>query len=510
MFYNDKVLLMILDGWGHSPNPKVSAIDQANKPFMDSLYKKYPNSELVTFGKMVGLPEGQMGNSEVGHLNIGAGRIVYQELERINKAIETFELNNNSELLTAIDYALKNKKNVHLLGLVSDGGVHSHINHLKALIAILQTKQVPNIYIHAITDGRDTDPKSGINFLKDLQNFIENSNAVIATVCGRYYTMDRDNRWERIEKAYNLLVNGKGIAAKNALTALKEQYNNGTSDEFILPICIVNEQNKPLATILSNDLVICFNFRTDRCREITSVLTQQSVKEWNMKPLLLYFVTMTEYDHKFTNIKVLFDNDNLINTLGEVLAKADKTQVRAAETEKYPHVTFFFSGGQEEPFKGEERILVPSPKVATYDLQPEMSANELCKAILPVIKNKQTNFICVNFANADMVGHTGVFSAAVKAIETLDNCVEQIVNASIKNNYTCIITADHGNADKMINDDGTPNTAHTVNPVPIIIVDNNYTGNIKNGKLADIAPTILSILNIAIPIEMTGNILIDN
>lgn len=505
-----KVILIIMDGWGLGKIKTSDAIQNANTPFVNSLYKNYSHSTLVTCGESVGLPEGQMGNSEVGHLNIGAGRIVYQELQRINVAINNSELANNKELIAAIKYAKNNAKPLHLMGLVSNGGVHSHINYVKAICNICKENNLNNVFIHAFTDGRDTDPKSGLKFIRELENHLKNSAGKIATITGRYFAMDRDKRWERIKKAYDVLVYGKGIQFKDAIDALESSYNNNVTDEFIEPIVITELNDKPLATIQEGDAVLCFNFRTDRCREITEVLTQKSFEEFNMKALNLHFTTMTEYDKTFKNIHVIFENDNLSNTLGEVLEQNNKSQIRIAETEKYPHVTFFFSGGREVPFKNEKRILAASPKVATYDLKPEMSAIELTNLLLPEIENKTTDFICLNYANADMVGHTGVWSAVIKAVETVDACVEKVVEAALKNEYTVLVTADHGNADYLINEDGTPNTAHSLNVVPFILVDNNWKPKLNCGILADIAPTVLSIMNINKPLEMTGKILTSN
>ncbi|OWY21274.1 2,3-bisphosphoglycerate-independent phosphoglycerate mutase [Sphingobacteriales bacterium UPWRP_1] len=510
MFTSSKVALIILDGWGHGLVPDVSAIAQAKTPFVDSLYSRCPNAELTTHGEAVGLPEGQMGNSEVGHLNIGAGRIVYQELQRINLAATDGTLANNPALLNAIDYALKTNKPVHLLGLVSDGGVHSHLNHLAALCQILNTHGLQHIFIHAFTDGRDTAPTSGIGFLTQLQQQIQNTPAVIASVIGRYYAMDRDKRWERVKLAYDLLTLGEGMPAQNIPDAIQRSYENGITDEFIKPIVAVDEQGKPLACIKEDDVVICFNFRTDRCREITTALTQQDFPEYNMRALPLHYVTMTRYDDSYKNVAVIFEKDDLVNTLGEVLEKYGKRQIRIAETEKYPHVTFFFSGGRETPFANEKRLLLPSPKVATYDLMPQMSAPQVTEAILPEIENETADFICLNFANADMVGHTGVFEAAIKAVETVDQCLQRIVTAALQHGYACVIIADHGNADIMRNPDGSPHTSHTTNLVPVFIMAKGISGKLKDGKLADIAPTILSMMQLPIPPQMTGNILFAN
>lgn len=498
-----------MDGWGLGQVPAADAIQHARVPFTDSLYQRYPNSTLITCGEAVGLPDGQMGNSEVGHLNLGAGRVVYQELQRINKAIRDGELSTNKTLQASFSYAIENDKPLHLLGLVSDGGVHAHIEHLIALVNSAHEAGVKKIFIHAFTDGRDTDPKSGSRFLTRLENSIQGK-ACIATVSGRYYAMDRDKRWERVKLAYDALVNANGPTANDALTAIDEAYRNNITDEFILPTVIVDEHQTPLTKINPNDAVICFNFRTDRCREITQVLTQLDLPEQSMHKLDLHYTTFTEYDKSYSGIHVVFATDNLNNTLGEVLEKHGRTQIRIAETEKYPHVSFFFSGGREKPFNGEERIMIQSPKVATYDLQPQMSAREVTAAILPEIEKGQADFICLNFANADMVGHTGVWKAAIEAVETVDDCVAQVVTAGLNNGYTIFLTADHGNADYMINPDGSPNTAHTLNPVPLFIIDKEWHGSVASGKLGDIAPTILTMMNIPVPPEMIGNILIDH
>jgi len=503
-----KVILVIMDGWGLGKVKSADAIQNAHVPFVSSLYSKYPNTTLVTCGEEVGLPDGQMGNSEVGHLNLGAGRIVYQELERINVAIRNGEFAKNEQLLASVRLAKTNRKPLHLIGLVSDGGVHSHINHIKAICDLCKSEGLTDVYIHAFTDGRDTDPKSGLGFITDLQKHLNSSVGKIASVSGRYYAMDRDKRWERIKLAYDCLVKGEGPKATDAIAAIEQSYAAGITDEFIKPTIVVNEAQQPLAVIKDGDVAICFNFRTDRCREITDVLTQNDHADFDMHKLTLDFTTMTMYDHKFQNIHVVFENDNLVNTLGEVLAAAGKKQIRIAETEKYPHVTFFFSGGREEPFVGESRIMVPSPKVATYDLQPEMSAVGITDKLIPEIENETADFICLNYANTDMVGHTGVFSAAITAAQTVDACVERVVTAALAHGYTVFLTADHGNADYMINEDGTPNTAHTMNPVPFFIIDKDWKGTVKTGKLGDLAPTILTVMNLPIPKEMTGNILI--
>jgi len=504
-----KVILVIMDGWGLGKVASSDAIQHAKTPFVSSLYQHFPNTVLTTCGEAVGLPEGQMGNSEVGHLNLGAGRIVYQELQRINVAIQDGSFAKNEVLLNAIRLAEKNQRPLHLIGLVSDGGVHSHINHLKAIVDVCKAENLNNVFIHAFTDGRDTDPKSGLGFLKDLQLHLNKTVGIIASVTGRYYAMDRDKRWERIKLAYDALVKGEGEKAVDVLQAVESSYRKNITDEFIKPCVIVNESQQPLATIKDNDVVICFNFRTDRCREITKVLTQTDMPDFGMKKLSLEYTTMTEYDQSFKNIHIIFDNDNLNNTLGEILEKHHCKQIRIAETEKYPHVTFFFSGGREIPFEGETRILIPSPKVATYDMKPEMSAYGVTDALLPEIKKKGADFVCLNYANADMVGHTGVWEAAIKAVETVDACVQKVVTAGLENGYTIFLTADHGNSEYMINEDGTPNTAHTLNPVPFFIIDKNWRGLIRPGKLADIAPTILTMMDIPIPEEMTGTILID-
>ena len=495
-----------MDGWGLGKVESSDAIRHANVPFVSSLYAKYPNTTLITCGEAVGLPKGQMGNSEVGHLNLGAGRIVYQELERINVAIRNGEFEKNPVLQNALNLAKEKNRTLHLLGLVSDGGVHSHIEHLKALTSICKHAGVTKVFIHAFTDGRDTDPKSGIGFLEDLQGHLNVTTGTIASVTGRYYAMDRDKRWERVKIAYDALVKGVGEHSDDIVKSIQAQYEANVTDEFLKPIL---NNKAPNSSIKEDDVVICFNFRTDRCREIVQVLTQSPMAEFDMYPLELQFVTMTMYDHTFKNIANLFHKDDLKNTIGEVLADNNKTQIRIAETEKYPHVTFFFSGGREIPFKGEKRILVPSPKVATYDLQPEMSAREITDLLIPEIEQKSANFICLNYANTDMVGHTGFWNAVIIAAETVDKCVERVVTAALENGYTIFLTADHGNADYMINEDGTPNTAHTLNPVPLFIIDKEWHGTVKSGKLGDIAPTILSMMGIPVPKEMTGEILID-
>ena len=496
---------MILDGWGIASDPKVSAIDQANTPVMHALMAKYPHSKLNTSGMAVGLPEGQMGNSEVGHMNIGAGRIVYQMLARINKDVQEGHLIENPELLKAFDYAQANNKKVHLLGLLSDGGVHSHILHLQGLLDAAHAKGLKDVFVHAFTDGRDTDPEGGLQYITQLEEHIKKTTGKIASIIGRYYAMDRDNRWERVKLAYDLLVKGTGKHCTSALDGILSSYAAGVTDEFVHPIVVTDGNDKPVAMIEDGDVVIFFNFRTDRGRELTTVLSQHDIPAQGMHPLKdLYYVTFTRYDEAFNDVHVVYDNDNLTHTLGEVLEAHHKKQIRIAETEKYPHVTFFFSGGREEPFKGESRIMVPSPKVATYDLQPEMSAYEVKDKIVAELNKKEADFVCLNFANADMVGHTGVFSAAVKACETVDECVGEVVQAARLNGYDVIIIADHGNSDYMINADGTPNTAHTTNPVPCILVHADYKGGLKDGKLGDLAPTILELMGIEKPAEMTG------
>jgi len=503
-----KVILIIMDGWGLGKVASADAIQNANVPFTKSLYSSYPNTTLITCGELVGLPAGQMGNSEVGHLNLGAGRIVYQELQRINVAVKDGTLAANPTFLNSVRFAKSNNKALHLLGLVSNGGVHSHIDHLKAIIDVCKKEGLTEVFIHAFTDGRDCDPKSGLGFIKELQAHLNKTVGKIATVNGRYYAMDRDKRWERVKLAYDALVNGAGEKATDAIAAVENSYKKNVTDEFILPTVIINEAQQPLATIKDGDAVMCFNFRTDRCREITQVLTQTDMPEFNMNTLKLHYTTMTQYDHSYKNVNVIFENDDLKNTLGEIIEQHGLNQIRIAETEKYPHVTFFFSGGREVPFKGEKRILIPSPKVATYDLKPEMSAYEVTDSLIPEIENKTADFICLNFANTDMVGHTGVFQAAVKAAETVDKCVERVITAGLNNGYTIFLTADHGNSDYMINEDGSPNTAHTLNLVPLFIVDKEWRGSVKPGKLGDIAPTILTMMNLPLPKEMTGDILI--
>jgi 2,3-bisphosphoglycerate-independent phosphoglycerate mutase len=502
-----KVALIILDGWGYGRNDESNAIVAAHTPFFDAMLKQYPHSKLEASGVAVGLPEGQMGNSEVGHMNLGAGRVVYQELGRIHKAIDDNELPNNPVLKEAFEYAKQNNKSVHLIGLVSDGGVHSHIRHIKGLCDAANSYNLDKVFINAFLDGRDTDPKSGLGFIGDLQEYISNTPVKIASAIGRYYAMDRDNRWERVKLAYDLMVNGEGEATQDIAQAIKASYLKDVTDEFIKPIVNVDSDGNPIAVMKDGDVVICFNFRTDRGREITVALTQKAFPEYNLHPLNLHYITMVPYDETFKNVEVIFNKEDLTETLGEVLQYAGKNQIRIAETEKYPHVTFFFSGGREKEFANEKRLLVPSPKVATYDLQPEMSAEGIRDAIIPELKKGWPDFVVLNFANTDMVGHTGVFSAVVKAAETADRCAKDVVEAGIASGYSFIIIADHGNADYMINADGSPNTAHTTNLVPCIVIDSDIK-HVKDGKLGDIAPTILKILGVQIPEKMTGDVLV--
>lgn len=500
----NKLALIILDGWGIGPDYNADAIASAATPFFDLAWQSNPHSTLITFGEEVGLPDGQMGNSEVGHLNLGAGRVVYQELARINRAIRTKELDSNPELVALLQRCKQNGKRLHLLGLLSDGGVHSHIDHLLALCDIIEAHQVPEVYIHAFTDGRDTDPKMGSSYVSKLLKHIKNQHIVLASIIGRYYAMDRDKRWERVKKAYDLLVHGAGEFTTDPIGTMEKDYQKGITDEFINPIVVSDSKSN---RIQNGDAVLFFNFRTDRPRQLTEVLFQKDLEEYQMKKLDLDFVTMTEYDASFNRVRSLFKTDNLNNTLGEIIAKEGLSQLRIAETEKYPHVTFFFSGGRETTFEREQRILIPSAKVATYDLQPEMSAPGITEALLNHWKTKTPDFICLNFANTDMVGHTGVFKAGVVAAQTVDHCLQQLVEAGLPLGYQFIVLADHGNADCMINPDGSPNTAHSKNPVPLI-----YIGPaeivLKPGKLGDIAPTILKLMGIEPPIEMTGEVLI--
>ena len=499
-----KTALIILDGWGHGDKTKSDAIHHANTPFIDTLYDKHPNCELITFGEHVGLPEGQMGNSEVGHLNIGAGRVVCQDLAKINMACEDNSIAEKENLQKSFAYVKENKKDLHLIGLVSDGGIHSHQKHLYKLCELAQKEGVKNVFVHAFTDGRDCDPRSGKGIIKELEKNL--FGAKIASVCGRYYAMDRDKRWERVKLAYDLLTKGSGEQSQNLSESIQKSYENGVTDEFIKPIVKVEENNNPITTIKDSDAVICFNFRTDRCREITTVLTQSNMADIDMQKLNLHYTTMTNYDDTFQKVNVIFDKNNLQNTLGEVVANNGLSQIRIAETEKYPHVTFFFSGGREAAFDNEKRLMVNSPKVTTYDLQPEMSAPEVTSTIVKELEKGTTDFICLNFANPDMVGHTGDYIAIMKAVETVDACTQKVVEAGLKNDYAFLIIADHGNADFAINPDGTPNTAHSKNLVPCFALNTGFK-NIENGRLGDIAPTILNIMGVDIPQEMTGNIL---
>lgn len=507
---SNKVLLMILDGWGQTQDPKVSAIAQAHTPFIDSCYQMYPHTELDTSGTAVGLPHGQMGNSEVGHMNLGAGRVVYQNLEKINRAVKDGSLAQQEELVKAFEYAHNNQVKLHFIGLVSDGGVHSHINHLKGLLDAAHQFGLQNIFVHAFTDGRDCDPKSGKGFIEDIIHYMQNSVGKLASITGRYFAMDRDRRWERIKLAYDAMVLGMGIQTNDPIAEIQKSYEQDITDEFLKPIICLGENGEPQAKIEDRDVVIFFNFRTDRPRQITDALVINNFPEYNMQRLDLYFVTMTSYDEEFKNIHVIYDEDILRDTMGEILEKFGKKQIRIAETEKYPHVTFFFSGGREEPFVGESRILCPSPKdVATYDLKPEMSAYSIRDQIIPELQKGEADFVCLNFANADMVGHTGVFEAAVKACETVDECAKEVTETAVKNGYSVAIIADHGNSDIMINPDGSPNTQHTTNPVPFFFITPDNNAQIKNGKLGDLAPSFLQWMGIEIPEKMNGNIIIE-
>jgi len=502
-----KLVLLILDGWGYGKKDKSDAAYAAKTPFFDSLIQNYPNAKLEASGEAVGLPAGQMGNSEVGHMNLGAGRVVYQELGRINKAITDKTLHNNETLLNAFSYAKQNNKPVHFIGLVSDGGVHAHINHLMALCDAAKEQGLVDVFVHAFLDGRDTDPNGGLNYIAALDKHLESSAGKIASLVGRYYAMDRDNRWERVKLAYDVMVNGVGQKFSSPELAIQHSYAEGITDEFINPVVITDEQGNPTATIKEGDVVICFNYRTDRGREITQALCQKDYPEQCMTKLPLYYVTMTSYDDSFENVNVIFRKDDLNNTLGEVLEANHKNQIRIAETEKYPHVTFFFSGGREKEFENEKRILVPSPKVATYDLQPEMSAAGITEAIVKELQSQWPDFVCLNFANPDMVGHTGVFDAVIKAVETVDACAQRVVETGVANGYSFIILADHGNAEFMLNADNSVNTAHTTNLVPCILIDKDYK-TIVDGKLGDIGPTVLKIMGIEAPAIMTGNCLV--
>ncbi len=492
-----------MDGWGITQDTQISAISQAHTPYYKYLLENYPNAKLRTDGLNVGLPEGQMGNSEVGHMNLGAGRIVFQDFVKINNAVKDGSIAREKVLVDAFDYAKKNQKKVHFLGLLSDGGIHSHIDQLKGLIKAAGESGLKDIYLHAFTDGRDCDPRSGTGFIEEINTFMDKSYGKLATVTGRYYAMDRDTRWDRVKIAYDGMVNAIGEKSQNAVASMKKSYEEGVTDEFIKPIIMTDDQDKPVASIEKDDVVIFFNFRTDRGRQLTQVLTQEDMPDFGMKTIPLYFVTLTNYNEEFKDVHVIFEKENLKDTLGEVLEKNNLKQIRIAETEKYPHVTFFFSGGREKEFKGEKRILCPSPKVATYDLQPEMSAKDVQDAIIPELKKKEADFVCLNFANTDMVGHTGIMSAAKIAAETVDSCLSQVVSTALENDYATIILADHGNSETMINPDGSPNTAHTTNPVPFILVDNDYKGKIKDGILGDIAPTLLDLMGIEKPEAMT-------
>lgn len=510
-----KAILAILDGWGLGTNPDVSAIDKANTPFIDSCFKQFPHTTLEASGLAVGLPEGQMGNSEVGHMNLGAGRVVYQNLVKLNMAVENGTLGQEKVIQDAFEYAKNENKKVHFIGLVSNGGVHSHINHLKGLLTAAKEFGLnENVFVHAFTDGRDCDPHSGLGFIEELQNHMEATTGKLATIVGRYYAMDRDKRWERVKLAYDALVEGVGLQTTDALGAIKASYEDNITDEFLKPVILVNTTATgnivPVAKIIDNDVVICFNFRTDRGREITEVLSQKDFPDYAMRKLNLYYITLTNYDKTFQNVQVVFDENVLTETMGEVLENNGKTQIRIAETEKYPHVTFFFSGGREEEFIGEKRLLCPSPKdVPTYDLKPEMSAYDITNAIVPELEQGTADFVCLNFANTDMVGHTGVFEAAVKAAEVVDQCIEKVATAAYENGYAVFILADHGNSDVMINPDGSPNTQHSTNLVPFIVMDKDHTWNLKPGKLGDVAPTILKVMGVQIPDAMTGNVLVD-
>ena len=503
-----KTLLMILDGWGIGKKDKADVIYNTNTPFIDNLINNYPMASLETSGEKVGLPDGQMGNSEVGHLNIGAGRIVYQDLVKINKEIENKEMWKNPQLVEAFSYAKKNNKNVHLIGLIGNGGVHALDKHMRALCDMGTDMDVNNIFVHACTDGRDTDPKSAYNFMKDNIDYLKNTNAKFASLIGRYFAMDRDNNWDRMKLSYDLLTKGIGKHSKDLLNAIEESYNEGITDEFIKPIVVSYVDDKPIATINNDDVVICFNYRTDRLRQMTRMFTQENHEDFDLYTMPLKWYTMTCYNVNFKNINVIYGKENIPNTLGEIVAKQGLKQTRIAETEKFAHVTFFFSGGREDAFENENRILIPSPKVSTYDLQPEMSAPEVTEALVKELNSKESDFICLNFANCDMVGHTGIYEAISKAVATVDECVNKVVTSAQNNDYDVIIIADHGNADKALNKDGSPNTAHTVNPVPCIWVTDTKDKQLQDGILADVAPTILDIMGIKQPSEMTGRSLI--
>jgi 2,3-bisphosphoglycerate-independent phosphoglycerate mutase len=504
---NKKTLLMILDGWGIGDGSKADVISQVPTPNLTFYKNNYPASRLHASGEDVGLPDGQMGNSEVGHLNIGAGRVIYQDLVKINKECKTGEIRKNRVLTDAFSYARDNNKQVHFLGLMSDGGVHSLDRHLYSLCDMTMDYGLKNVYIHAFGDGRDTDPRSGIGYMKDLLEHLKKSNGIVASFVGRYYAMDRDKRWERVKEGYDLIVNGIGTPTSDIIIAMQESYGNGVTDEFMKPIVVVDSNGNPVGKVKEGDVIVFFNFRNDRAKEMTIVLTQKDMKDHGMKTIPLYYCTMTPYDATFKGLHIIYPKDNAENTIGEVLAAAGKTQLRIAETEKYAHVTFFFSGGREEIFSNEERILVPSPKVATYDLQPQMSAYQVKDAVIKAIDSEKYDFICLNFANGDMVGHTGIYEAIKKAVATVDDCAGEVIKAARNKKYDVLVIADHGNADKALNEDGTPNTAHSLNPVPCILVSEDYK-EINEGILADVAPTLLTIMGIDIPKDMTGKVLV--
>ncbi|MBE0677057.1 MAG: 2,3-bisphosphoglycerate-independent phosphoglycerate mutase [Bacteroidales bacterium] len=504
---NRKVLLMILDGWGLGDGSEADVISQVSTPNMDGLMADYPSSRLRAAGEDVGLPEGQMGNSEVGHLNIGAGRVVYQDLVKINKACRSGEIRKNEVLVNAFNYARDNNRQVHFMGLLSDGGVHSSIEHLYALCDMTQAFGLKHVFVHAFGDGRDTDPKSGKKYMADLLSHINNTSVKVASFAGRYYAMDRDKRWDRIKEAYDMIVSGVGKKTKDMLVAISESYSGGVTDEFIKPTVMTDLNNQPVGLLKEGDVVVFINFRNDRVKELTMALTQRDMPEYGMKTVPLYYCTMTPYDATFNGLHVIFPKENVDKTIGEVLSLSGRKQLRIAETEKYAHVTFFFSGGREEKFEKEDRIMVPSPKVSTYDLKPEMSAHEVKDAVVDAIRKGGYDFICLNFANGDMVGHTGVYSAIEKAVATVDECVGKVVKAARENGYEVIIMADHGNADYAKNPDGSPNTAHSLNPVPFIIVSDRVA-KVKEGILADVAPTILQLLETEAPSDMTGRSLV--
>jgi 2,3-bisphosphoglycerate-independent phosphoglycerate mutase len=504
---NKKAFLMILDGWGIGDGSKADVISQVPTPNLTYYKNNYPNSRLHASGEDVGLPEGQMGNSEVGHLNIGAGRVIYQDLVKINKECKTGDIRKNKVLTDAFSYARDNGKQVHFMGLLSDGGVHSLDKHLYSLCDMTMDYGLKNVFIHGFGDGRDTDPRSGIGYMKSLLEHLKKSNGKVASFIGRFYSMDRDKRWERIKEGYDLLVSGKGTPATDIIEAMQYSYNEGVTDEFMKPVVVIDNTGKPVGTIKEGDVIVFFNFRNDRAKELTIALTQKDMPESGMKTIPLYYCTMTPYDSTFKGLHIIYPKDNADNTIGEVLAEAGKTQLRIAETEKYAHVTFFFSGGREEKFTNEERIMIPSPKVPTYDLQPEMSAYEVTEAVVKAIESEKFDFICLNFANGDMVGHTGVYEAIEKAIITVDKCAGTVIKSAQEHGYDVMVIADHGNADKALNEDGSPNTAHSLNPVPSILITNDYK-KINEGILADVAPTLLKIMGIPIPEDMTGKALV--